>query len=55
MSNYAPESTRRRLLQLFAGAPMLPLAGLTVLSGRLDARDPRPVADRAKAARVAAH
>lgn len=35
MSNYAPESSRRRLLQLFAGAPMLPLAGLTGVSAFL--------------------
>ena len=35
MSNYAPESKRRRLLQMFAGAPMLPLAGLTGVSAFL--------------------
>lgn len=37
MSNHAPESSRRRLLQLFAGAPMLPLAGLTGVSTLLSA------------------
>ena len=35
MSNFVPESSRRRLLQLFAGAPMLPLAGLTGVSAFL--------------------
>jgi secreted PhoX family phosphatase len=47
MSNSTPESTRRRLLQLFAGAPMLPLAGLTGVSTLLSAcggsDDPAPV------------
>jgi len=37
MSNSTPESTRRRLLQLIAGAPMLPLAGATGVSALLSA------------------
>jgi secreted PhoX family phosphatase len=46
MSNSTPESTRRRLLQLIAGAPMLPLAGATGVSALLSAcgssDDPAP-------------